>query len=184
MANFRIFPAIALTFLLSACSSLPDQLASNNENLITDYGQWISLDANKDTELRLGGMIANVTNLEDKTRIEIANMPIKSNGKPNLDSEPDGRFVVYFDGYLEPMKYSEGRLITVLGNSAGEEQGKVGEYDYTYRVMDASAAYLWTIEESVIVDDYGSYMYPCLNRINCRSMRMNVSRGRVVQEVK
>lgn len=184
MTYSRIIAAIALTLLLSACSSLPDQLATSNENLITDYSQWLSLEAEQEAEVRLGGAIASITNLKDKTRIEVANMPIRSNGKPNLDAEPEGRFVIYFDGYLEPMKYSEGRLITVLGNSAGEEQGKVGDYDYTFRVLKGTASYLWTIEESVIVDDHGSYMYPCFNRINCRSMRMSVSRGRVVQDVK
>ncbi|MDG3087491.1 Slp family lipoprotein [Vibrio hannami] len=184
MASLRIITALFLATLLSACSSLPDQLASTNENLITDYGQWLAQDADMESEIRLGGMIANVTNLKDKTRIEIANMPISSAGKPNLKANPEGRFVAYFDGYLEPMTYSEGRLITVLGNSAGEEQGQVGEYDYKFRVLNASGSHLWRIEESVIVQDHGSYLSPCIDQLHCRSMRMSVSKGRIVQEVK
>ncbi len=84
-------------------------------------------------DVRLGGIIAKVDNFKDKTRLEIVNLPISKSGKPDIDEEPTGRFVAYFDGYLEPVAFSEGRLVTVVGKGAGEEEGKIGEHGYIFQ---------------------------------------------------
>ncbi len=168
--------------LLSGCSSIPANLDSQAPNLISDYRQW-----NQTTELqtpiRLGGVIAKVDNLADRTRIEVVNLPISSKGKPDIDQEPDGRFVAYVDGFADPVKLSEGRLITVLGRAKGVEEGKVGEFDYRFMVMDQGSYHLWRIEERVVVNNIDSYLYPCRS-LHCRSISYGSQQGTVVQQVK
>ncbi len=90
-------------------------------------------------DVRLGGIIAKVDNFKDKTRLEIVNLPISKSGKPDIDEEPTGRFIAYFDGYLEPVAFSEGRLLTVVGKGAGEEEGKIGEHEYVFPIIKGKA---------------------------------------------
>ncbi|MFM2590472.1 Slp family lipoprotein [Vibrio sp. TBV020] len=172
----------ATVAFLSACSSLPENLQSDNPNIVTDYQVWQS---NSDTsnELRMGGLIADVQNLNDKTRIEVVNLPIGSSGKPDIGEEPEGRFVAYVEGFADPVTLSKGRLISLIGDSRGREEGKVGEYQYDFPVMDARGYHLWRIEERVIVQDFDSYFYPCRG-LYCRDLRYGTRQGKVIQEVK
>ncbi|OLQ94387.1 starvation-inducible protein [Vibrio ponticus] len=185
MKNLRfIKSALCVTALLAltACSSLPEQLASDNPNLITDYATWQQT-PNVNTDVRLGGVIASVDNQADRTRIEVVNLPIDSAGKPDIDQEPKGRFVVYLQGFEDPVAFAPGRLITFLGSSNGTEVSPVGEFDYDFPVMNAQGYRLWKIEERVIVNETGSYIYPCRG-IYCRDLHYSTRQGRIIQDVK
>jgi len=168
---------------LSACSSLPGELNASSESVITDYQTWVS-SANAQQEVRLGGVIAKVTNLKDKTRIEVVNVPIDSVGRPSMKAEPEGRFVGYVDGFLDPITYAEGRLITLLGNTVSPEKGTVGDFEHDFPVMKIKGYHLWRVEERIILQDSGPFLYPCRS-FYCRQDRDDFYReGRVIQEVK
>jgi len=170
------------SIFLIACSSLPEDLKSDNPNIVTDYAAW-QQSANSSDEVRVGGVIAKVTNLENRTRIEVVNLPISSSGKPDIKQEPKGRFVGYVDGFADPVTLSEGRLITLLGKADGTEKNKVGEFDYDFPVMAISNYHLWRIEERVIVHDTPTHLYPCRG-LYCRDINYGNRSGRVIQEVK
>ncbi|KII79699.1 Slp family lipoprotein [Vibrio renipiscarius] len=170
------------SLILLGCSSLPDTLKTDNPNLVTDYQVWQSA-PQAEYALRLGGVIAAVTNFPQQTRIEVVNLPINASGKPDINQEPNGRFVAYIKGFADPVALSEGRLVTFLGAANGSEKGQVGQFDYDFPVMDASQYHLWRIEERVIVNDVGSYMYPCRD-VHCRNIHSSTRQGRVIQEVR
>ena len=180
---FKLLSMVSVLATLTACSTLPENLASDNPALQTDYSRW-QASASQAQELRLGGVIASVTNLKDKTRVEIVNLPIGSNGKPDIDQEPQGRFVGYINGFADPVTLAKGRLITLLGDSRGTEIAKVGDYRYDFPAMDIKSYHLWRIEERVIVhNDFGPSMYPCRS-LYCRDLTRGTKHGKVVQEVK
>ena len=88
--------------LLAGCSSLPSELESSQATIITEYSAFSTVsEHNRPSEVRLGGVIARIDNLTTTTRIEVVNLPISSSGKPDITQEPNGRFVVYFDGFIE-----------------------------------------------------------------------------------
>lgn len=179
----KLIVIVFFSVMLSACSSLPESLVTTNEKVITDYQEWLNTPVKEVNEVRLGGIIAKVTNLKNKTRIEVVNLPISSSGKPNLDSEPQGRYVGYYYGYLEPMSFAKGRLVTLLGVNDGEETGKVDDFEMTFRVMRITGSHLWRIEETIVVQEIESHLSPCYG-LYCRSFRNLPSKGKVVQEVK
>ncbi|AXY01580.1 Slp family lipoprotein [Vibrio alfacsensis] len=180
----RILLVIVSAFWLSACSSLPEELNASTEQVVTDYEVFAQKQGQTTTDVRLGGVIANVENLQNKTRLEIVNLPISKSGKPDLNQEPTGRFAVYFDGYLEPVAFSEGRLITVVGKGAGEEQGRIGEHRYVFPIIQGDGYRLWKIEERVRMYDTPTYYYPCYS-INCRMWRNDFPQdGKVIKQVK
>ena len=182
----KIFKFSVLAFLLfgiGACSTLPEGLVSTNPNLQTNYSAWNStLDVTQ--ELRLGGVIASVKNLKNKTRIEVVNLPIGSSGKPNINQEPQGRFVGYLEGFADPVKFAEGRLITLLGDSDRQETATVGDYSYDFPVMKVKSYHLWRIEERVVIhNDFGPSKYSCRG-LYCREIIRGTQQGVVIQEVK
>lgn len=179
----KIISILLFVGALSACSSLPPALVLEGETVITDYNHWLASPSDEVLPVRLGGIIAKVTNLESRTRVEVVNMPIDGVGKPNLNAEPSGRFVAYLDGYVEPMSYVSGRLVTFLGESQGEEQGYVGDFPMSFRVMKVQGAHLWRIQETVVVHEIESHLSPCYG-LHCRGIRGLSSRGTVIQEVK
>lgn len=178
----RLLFILSTGLTLSACSTLPESLTSDNPQLITDYTLWQTTDA-KHSEVRLGGMIAKVTNLADRTRIEVVNLPIGSSGKPDISQEPQGRFVGYVTGFADPVTLAKGRLISMIGVSQGREQGNVGEYRYDFAVMQVKGYHLWRIEERVVIHDVDSYLSPC-HGLYCRDTRYGTRQGKVIKEVR
>ncbi|WEM43147.1 Slp family lipoprotein [Photobacterium sp. DA100] len=183
---FRKLIVGLLAATMIGCAAVPESLMIDSENPISDItalrdptGQDLGL------AVRLGGMIAAIDNGEQKTRLEIVAMPIGSDAKPKLGSSTQQRFVAYVDGFLEPMEYHPGRLISVAGYVKGEEEGKVGEYQYRFPVVVASGTQLWQVKQEVWLDDFdrfrscvGLYCSPSL--INSGFSRAEV-RERVTQ---
>ncbi len=130
--HFKLALTGLAALLLSACASLPEQLTSQSESVVTDYTIWTQADPTQKGEVRLGGVIASTKNLTDKTRLEIVNLPIDDAGRPSLTSEPQGRFVAYVKGFLDPVTFGEGRLITLVGTTAEPESGKVGDFEHQF----------------------------------------------------
>lgn len=120
----RLFLVLVAAFGLSACSSLPEELNASTEQVVTDYKAFAESQGEVTNDVRLGGIIAKVDNFKDKTRLEIVNLPINKSGKPDIDQEPEGRFAVYFDGYLEPVAFSQGRLVTIVAKGPVKKKAK------------------------------------------------------------
>ncbi|ACH67108.1 Slp family lipoprotein [Aliivibrio fischeri] len=172
--------------LLVGCSSLPQELKSTQATTLVEYNAFSdAANAGEKAEVRLGGVIARLDNLSDQTRIEIVNLPISSVGKPDISEEPNGRFVVYVNGFIDPVTYAKGRLITVIGQADGIEQANVGEFVYPFPVIQASAIHLWQIQEYVVTNDLDMSYMPCAGaRCFHQRSHLETRRGKVVQEVK
>ncbi|CAM2777306.1 Slp family lipoprotein [Vibrio rarus] len=178
----KVLMTLLFTSLLTACSSLPETLVSSKKPLVTEYETWVNSEPNAVQEVRLGGVIAKVSNLQHKTRLELVNLPIGKDGKPDINVEPQGRFIAYVDGFIDPLTFAEGRLVTVLGQPNGNETGKVGEFDYRFPVLQVTGYHLWQIREQIIVQDQPMTRFPCRS-LYCRNVHYGPSKGHVVQSV-
>ncbi|RYU67342.1 Slp family lipoprotein [Aliivibrio finisterrensis] len=174
-----------LVLLLTGCSSLPQELTSSQAVVITEYSAFSTVaESNRESDVRLGGVIARIDNLTTTTRIEVVNLPISSSGKPDIAQEPNGRFVVYFDGFIDPVTYGKGRLITVLGQSNGIEKATVGDYLYSFPIITGVGIHLWQVQEYVVTNDFNMNYMPCTgSRCLHQRSRLETHRGKVVQEV-
>ena len=168
--------------LLTACASLPPELAANDTAVVTDYSTWTETKPSAGSEVRLGGVIAGISNQANSTRLEIVNLPIDKAGRPDISQEPHGRFIAYVKGFIDPVTYAPDRLITLIGKTAANEQGKVGDYAYSFPVMKVTGYHLWKVEQRVIMD-VGPFFYPCRGYY-CRHFDRESNEGRVIQTVK
>ena len=54
-------------------------------------------------QFRLGGKVLTAQALPNKTKIEVLSYPVYStSAKPMIDEQPNGRFITYLDGFVEP----------------------------------------------------------------------------------
>ena len=97
-------------------------------------------------QVRFGGTIIETVNETDTTRLTVLGRPLSRDGEPTLSDDSSGRFIAVVPEFLDPKVYAADRDITVTGTLLGSEAGKVGEYDYSYPVVEATAWYLWPRE--------------------------------------
>jgi outer membrane lipoprotein len=63
--------------------------------------------------------------------------------EPDLRDLSQGRFVVYFKGFLDPEVYARDRAITVAGTVIGSDVEKIGEEGVRYLKIKNREIYLW-----------------------------------------
>lgn len=135
--NSRILLLSALVAVVGGCSTgaqradsgpTPAQVVASGET---------------DTAVHWGGQIVAVTNLRDRTQIEVLALPLDGSGRPQTDEPAEGRFVVERSGFLEPQEYAVNRLLEVRGQLNGFVRGKVGEAVYRYPVVLGDQLVLW-----------------------------------------
>ncbi|ASA56795.1 Slp family lipoprotein [Vibrio gazogenes] len=182
----RRIKSMMITFaclVLSACASLPNELSvPDGATVIQDYQTFAALHETQAPYVRLGGVIADIKNLPQRTRLEMVNLPIGSDGKPDIRQEPHGRFIVYVNRFLDPVTYAKGRLLTVLGSASAPEKSQVGEYRAEFPVLSASAYHLWRVTERIVIHEPDSFLRDC-DHWRCRES-FGSKTGKVIPEVK
>lgn len=115
-------------------AAVPFQVASTPERYANGHVIW-------------GGHIVAVHNLADRSEIEVLAFPLDSSQRPKVGDSGNGRFIAVMHGFVEPMDYPEGSLMTLTGTLAGTRAGKVGEADYVFPLVQVDQAHRWTRQE-------------------------------------
>src|SRR4030067_2765847 len=69
----------------------------------------------------LGGVIISSSNTEGGTYIEVLQKPLDYQGRPEDTDVASGRFIIFYEGYLDTAVYSQGREVTVAGGGMGQK---------------------------------------------------------------
>lgn len=184
---FRTLLLGLIFIFMVGCASVPASLQTQTDDPITDL-QVLSEDpaVMQHQEVRLGGIIASVKNEATQTRIEIVALSLTSDGRPLLYSKSQGRFIATVPGFLDPIEYAKGRLLTVVGQYAGTEHGNIGEFEYRFPVIKVNGEQIWQVEKQVEIKQ-PMRLNRCIG-IDCMwydegLMLPNEVQGRVVERV-
>ena len=132
--------AIALvTAALASCATVPGPLQGQ-------YPATTPRDAARATgggAVRWGGEIIKVEPKTDATCFEVLARELDASARPRAHDGDGGRFIACHGGFYDPEVFERGREVTITGHVTGTDQGKVGEFDYTYPRVAADAIYLW-----------------------------------------
>ena len=79
--------------------------------------------------------------------MEVLQQPLDRNQKPTDTDVSYGRFLVRFEGFLDPAIYAGGKNVTVLGEVAGKRVQPLKEMEYTYPVLIPREHHLWKPED-------------------------------------
>ena len=95
------------------------------------------------TKVRWGGVIQKISNLKFETELEIISRNLDTQARPKLEDNTYGRFLARIPGFLEPSIFSPNREITIIGTIKAMVTRPVGEFEYTYPVVDVEVHHLW-----------------------------------------
>lgn len=175
--NIRICTLLVAMFLVG-CSTFPDKLQVDEPNQLVTYEDAASkAEQVKGKMLRWGGAIAKVENKPDFTVFEMVYYPLNSYGRPVSSEESMGRFRIHVNGFMDPMVYQVGRLMTFTGDLNDLEKGLVGEHEYVFPTATVKAYYLWRNVQRIDVSSvhvwpyqywYGHYPRPYHRRLIIR----------------
>ena len=91
----------------------------------------------------LGGVIVKTVPEKSDTLIEVYQTGTDRWGEPvNLDSS-EGRFLAFYEGFLDSEIWSKGRKVTIAGKVEGEKTKKLGDLDYRYPYIKIKEIHLW-----------------------------------------
>jgi outer membrane lipoprotein len=117
----------------------------------------------------LGGEVLSATRLEDKTRIEVLQLPLMDDLTPVIErTESKGRFVAFDTGteIVDPAILKEGTPVTIIGEVKSPTEGHVGESQYEFPTLAIRDMTVWNKDNAVGTANqyyaypaYGSYGY-------------------------
>lgn len=135
---------IVLVSLLTACASTPVFDTAQVDGALTPTSVIANPVESRGNLALWGGTILDVQNLKDVTQIELLAYPLGSSQRPLQNEKPLGRFLVLQPGFLEPSVYTQGKLLTVLGEIGDSQPGQVGKTSYNYPVIVGQKIHLWS----------------------------------------
>ena len=91
----------------------------------------------------LGGYIIDVQNLNVQTIMKVLQVPLKFGEEPDVNTKSQGRFIVDYNGFLDPEIYTKNSAITVAGAINGTIVEDVGDQPLTYLKIQGREVYLW-----------------------------------------
>ncbi len=138
-------PAAALLAVLglAGCASIPTPIRDAPEQGPSPAEVRAAPQRFAGTVVRWGGVIAGVENRADGSVVAVVSRPLSGVARPEESDETAGRFLVDIKQFIDPVVYATGREFTVVGRVSGVERRKIGAYDYTFPLVQATGYYLW-----------------------------------------
>ena len=93
--------------------------------------------------MRWGGVIVSTKSVADHTEVEILAKALRNDGRPETGDASLGRLLVASNEFLDPALYGADREVTVYGVLKEVLVRSIGEYPYTYPLVQAIQLYLW-----------------------------------------
>jgi len=74
--------------------------------------------------------------------LEVVSYPLRRQD-PQTRQANTGRFRLEVEGFLDPLDYRAGRRVTAVGSVTRLEEGRIGELDYNFPLLEAYSLHLW-----------------------------------------
>lgn len=140
-----LVPLLAL--LMVACAPAPIYKNTAQALAVTPFQVAQSPERYAQGQVIWGGRIVQVVNLTDHSEVELLAYPLDSSQRPKASDSGNGRFIAVMPGYVEPLDYPAGSLMTVSGSLKGSRAGKVGEASYVFPLVSVAQSHVWTPAE-------------------------------------
>lgn len=134
---------IIASILKVSCSVISPEVRSEAQPPVAFQTLVAEADKFKGSTVILGGYILETRNLESETIINVLQVPLRAGEEPDQKDSSEGRFFVYYQGFLDPEIYSKDRVITVAGEVIGFGSEEIGGDRIHYLKIKNREIYLW-----------------------------------------
>lgn len=153
----QLYVAILL-ILLSSCTPFSNEVMQEVTRDIAFNEVIKAPDSLKGESVIWGGVIIETIARKDDSLVIVRQTDLDFQKRPiNLDTSA-GRFIIRYQGFLDPAIYTKNREVTVVGKIAGKEERPIGDYRYPHPLIDARDLRLW--EKRVEYPYYYDPWYP------------------------
>ena len=128
---------------MSSCTVISQEVRSQAESPIPFQTLIEDTDRYTGRIVILGGYILEINNLASETILKVLQVPFRVGEEPDLRDLSQGRFVVYYKGFLDPEVYARDRAITVAGKVMGSAIEEIGDERVPYLKIENREIYLW-----------------------------------------
>ncbi len=144
MKIFTVIVAVLLSGCAATQSSIQYPPAGDPQfsQVMTNLSQY------QGKAVRWGGVVAEVKNDENQAEMTVVQFPLTRYGIPITTGNSAGRFIVQTSGFLDPLIYEKGAVVTVLGQVNGEQTRKVDQKSLRMPVITLSNSQVWPQEYS------------------------------------
>ncbi|NQZ05908.1 MAG: Slp family lipoprotein [Algicola sp.] len=134
-----------LVLALAGCTNTtPDFVQVETPANLIKFQQMIDgKQSHASEKARWGGMISKVTQHQNRTILEVANLELSKNAKPMIKKESAGLFKVYLEDSTDAQQYEQGNLITVVGDISLSERGQIGDYAFRVPTLNNASVHVW-----------------------------------------
>lgn len=133
-----------LCLLLAACArNSPDSIRLAQVEAISPNEAQTSPGRYDGNPVRWGGSIVSVENRARETRVEVLSRSLDEDGRPEARALAGARFIASLPRFVDPAEHAPGREVTLVGNIAGSTEQNIGDFPYTYPLLQAHTLHLW-----------------------------------------
>lgn len=134
---------LLLVSLLTACATGPEFDSAHFQQGIAPEDAVRNIETYRNSDVMWGGLLVSNVALQQGSQLEVLAYPLNSKQRPDTSRPSQGRFVLLVDRLLEPVDYSDGRIVTITGKLIGTRDGVIGAAEYEFPIVDAEDIYLW-----------------------------------------
>ena len=135
---------ISLMMLVMGCTA---GISQQSRSKVTYKGTFSALQktpvAYKGEVVMLGGRIIETNTSSTLSELAVLQLVLGSGGRPKDPDQSEGRFIVQTQTTLDPEIYQKGMLITVAGTITGSKILAIGDFKYTYPIVELIEIKLW-----------------------------------------
>ncbi len=95
----------------------------------------------------LGGYMLDTREADHQTHIVVLQAPLGLRGRPQSEDKSQGRFLVVYQGRLDPNDSGPGRKLTVTGTVLGTAQEKIANCPDPCLKIESSSLRVWPLYE-------------------------------------
>jgi outer membrane lipoprotein len=144
----KIALAVILAFALSGCTSvLSNRIVQEADDKIAFPDLQKQPERYRGTVVILGGQIVETVVKESETWVQVLQLPLGTQHRPDNTASSHGRFLVIYKRFADPLVYEKGRKITVAGEVQGSRVMMLNNAGYSFPVLLEQETYLWKAED-------------------------------------
>jgi outer membrane lipoprotein len=148
----RTFMILTIAFLLSACAhAVSQELRQQTDKDVSEEMIFKNPEAYKGKTVILGGIIIGTRNSKKGTYVEVLQTPLDSRGRPKDTDYSYGRFIFFYEEYLDAALFSKGKAVTVGGKVVGKTTRPLDDIEYTYPLIYAREVHLFGPKKNIPV---------------------------------
>jgi outer membrane lipoprotein len=140
--------AVVLSIVLSGCTSaLSNQSIREADDNIAFPDLQRQPERYRGAVVIFGGQILETVVKEGETRVQVLQLPLGSQQRPDNMAASQGRFIVLYKRFADPLVYEKGRKITVAGVVEGGQVMMLNDRPYSLPVLLERETHLWKTED-------------------------------------